>query len=158
MLPSRTVAILDKCTNCTYITHNYFDSINRIMGSEMLPPYFVSPHNQEGIMSAQPVDIQILGRTLRVNCPKEQQDALKSSAAELEQRLKDLKNRTGVTNTEQLIFIVALNICHELAQEKIKTQDYTDNMEQKIRVLQHTIEQALQEQARITGRTITPLE
>ncbi|MGP1924375.1 MAG: cell division protein ZapA [Arsenophonus sp. NEOnobi-MAG3] len=109
-------------------------------------------------MTTHPIDIQILGRTLRVNCPKEQQNALKSSAAELEQRLKDLKNRTGVTNTEQLIFIVALNICHELAQEKNKTQDYTDNMEQKIRVLQHTIEEALQEQARITGQTITPLE
>ncbi|MGP1928637.1 MAG: cell division protein ZapA [Arsenophonus sp. NC-WZS1-MAG3] len=109
-------------------------------------------------MSTQPVDIQILGRTLRVNCPKEQENALKCSAAELEKRLKDLRNRTGVTNTEQLIFIVALNICHELMQEKTKTQDYTHNMEQKIRVLQHTIEQALQEQARITSQTITPLE
>ncbi|MFP3019558.1 MAG: cell division protein ZapA [Arsenophonus sp.] len=109
-------------------------------------------------MSSQPVDIQILGRTLKVNCPKEQQNALKSSAVELEKRLKDLKNLTGVTNTEQLIFIVALNICHELTQEKIKIQDYTDNMQQKIRILQHTIEQALQEQERITKRTITPLE
>ncbi|MFP3013879.1 MAG: cell division protein ZapA [Arsenophonus sp. NC-QC1-MAG3] len=109
-------------------------------------------------MSTQPVDIQILGQTLRVNCPKEQQNALKCSAAELEKRIKYLKNRTGVRNTEQLIFIVALNICHELAQEKIKIQKYTDNMKQKIRVLQYTIEQALQEQARITGRTIYSLE
>ncbi|MBE8365738.1 cell division protein ZapA, partial [Leptospira borgpetersenii serovar Balcanica] len=27
-------------------------------------------------MSAQPVDIQIFGRSLRVNCPPEQRDAL----------------------------------------------------------------------------------
>ncbi|MGP1928973.1 MAG: cell division protein ZapA [Arsenophonus sp. NC-WZS1-MAG3] len=109
-------------------------------------------------MSTQPIDIQILGQTLRVNCPKEQQNALKCSAAELEKRIKYLKNRTGVTNTEQLIFIVALNICHELAQEKTKIQNYTNNMKQKIRVLQDTIEQALQEQARIAGRTIYSLE
>ncbi|WP_445494499.1 cell division protein ZapA [Photorhabdus sp. SF281] len=105
-------------------------------------------------MSAQPVDIQIFGRSLRVNCPSEQKEALLAAAVELEQRLEDLKERTRVTNTEQLVFIVALNICHELAQEKVKTRDYAYNMEQKIKMLQQTIEQALVEQGRITERTI----
>lgn len=103
-------------------------------------------------MSAQPVDIQIFGRTLRVNCPPEQQEALKQAADDLNQRLQDLKDRTRVTNTEQLVFIAALNICHELAQERVKTRDYAANMEQRIRLLQQTIEQALVEQGRITDR------
>lgn len=76
--------------------------------------------SQEGGMSAQPVDLQIFGRSLRVNCPPEQQDALNLAAEDLNQRLQDLKVRTRVTNTEQLVFIAALNICHELAQEKSK--------------------------------------
>ncbi|OCA56117.1 cell division protein ZapA [Photorhabdus namnaonensis] len=109
-------------------------------------------------MSAQPVDIQIFGRSLRVNCPSEQKEALLAAAVELEQRLEDLKERTRVTNTEQLIFIVALNICHELAQEKVKTRDYAYNMEQKIKMLQQTIEHALVEQGRITESTISPNE
>ncbi|MER2473536.1 cell division protein ZapA [Photorhabdus laumondii] len=109
-------------------------------------------------MSAQPVDIHIFGRSLRVNCPSEQKEALLAAAVELEQRLEDLKERTRVTNTEQLIFIVALNICHELAQEKVKTRDYAYNMEQKIKMLQQTIEQALVEQGRITESTISPNE
>jgi cell division protein ZapA len=108
--------------------------------------------SQEGGMSAQPVDIQIFGRSLRVNCPPEQQDALNMAAQDLNQRLQDLKVRTRVTNTEQLVFIAALNICHELAQEKVKTRDYAANMEQRIRMLQQTIEQALLEQGRITDR------
>jgi cell division protein ZapA len=108
--------------------------------------------SQEGGMSAQPVDIQIFGRSLRVNCPPEQQDALNAAADDLNQRLQDLKVRTRVTNTEQLVFIAALNICHELAQEKVKTRDYAANMEQRIRILQQTIEQALVEQGRITDR------
>ena len=103
-------------------------------------------------MSAQPVDIQIFGRSLRVNCPPEQQDALNLAAEELNQRLQDLKVRTRVTNTEQLVFIAALNICYELAQEKSKTRDYASNMEERIRMLQQTIEQALLEQGRITDR------
>ncbi len=101
-------------------------------------------------MSAQPVDIQIFGRSLRVNCPPEQIEALQAAAEELDQRLHSLKERTRVTNTEQLVFIVALNICHELAQEKMKTRDYAYNMEQKIKMLQQTIEKALLEQGKIT--------
>ena len=94
-------------------------------------------------MSAQPVDIQIFGRSLRVNCPPDQRDALN----------QDLKERTRVTNTEQLVFIAALNISYELAQEKAKTRDYAASMEQRIRMLQQTIEQALLEQGRITEKT-----
>ncbi len=71
-------------------------------------------------MSAQPVDIQIFGRSLRVNCPPEQRDALNQAAEDLNQRLQDLKVRTRVTNTEQLVFIAALNISYELTPGKGK--------------------------------------
>lgn len=113
---------------------------------------WLASQQQESGMSAQPVDIQIFGRSLRVNCPPEQRDALNQAADELNQRLQDLKVRTRVTNTEQLVFIAALNICYELAQEKVKTRDYAANMEQRIRMLQQTIEQALLEQGRISER------
>jgi len=109
-------------------------------------------------MSAQPVDIQIFGRSLRVNCPPEQQEALNMAAEALNQRLQDLKVRTRVTNTEQLVFIAALNVCHELAQERLKTRDYASNMEQRIRMLQQTIEQALLEQGKISEREGAPFE
>jgi len=66
--------------------------------------------------------------------------------------LQDLKVRTRVTNTEQLVFIAALNISYELAQEKTKTRDYASSMEQRIRMLQQTIEQALLDQGRISER------
>lgn len=103
-------------------------------------------------MSAQPVDIQIFGRSLRVNCPPEQRDALNQAAEELDRRLQDLKVRTRVSNTEQLVFIAALNVCYELEQEKHKTNDYAASMEQRIRMLQQTLEQALVEQGRNNER------
>ncbi|MGL9769444.1 MAG: cell division protein ZapA [Sodalis sp. (in: enterobacteria)] len=109
-------------------------------------------------MSAQPVDIQIFGRTLRVNCPPEQQKELNQAVEDLNQRLQDLKVRTKVTNTEQLVFIAALNICHELTQERLNTQDYATNMEERIRLLQQTIEQSLLEQGRIAERPGNQIE
>ncbi len=80
------------------------------------------------------------------------------AAEDLSQRLQDLKVRTRVNNTEQLVFIAALNVCHELAQERLKTRDYASNMEQRIRMLQQTIEQALLEQGRISDRQDTQFE
>ena len=117
--------------------------------------YSVAPSQTMGLKTkaAQPVDIQIFGRSLRVNCPPDQRDALNQAADDLNQRLQDLKERTRVTNTEQLVFIAALNISYELAQEKAKTRDYAASMEQRIRMLQQTIEQALLEQGRITEKT-----
>ncbi|WP_042469429.1 cell division protein ZapA, partial [Yersinia pestis] len=56
------------------------------------------------------------------------------------------------------VFIAALNVCHELAQERLKTRDYASNMEQRIRMLQQTIEQALLEQGRISDRQDTQFE
>lgn len=109
-------------------------------------------NQQEGGMSAQPVDLQIFGRSLRVNCPPEQRDALSQAADDLNQRLQDLKERTRVTNTEQLVFIAALNISYELTQEKAKTRDYAASMEQRIKMLQQTIEQALLDQGRTPER------
>ncbi|GKX57512.1 cell division protein ZapA [Leminorella grimontii] len=103
-------------------------------------------------MSAQPVDIQILGKSLRINCPQEQREALSRAAADLNQRLLDLKERTRVTNSEQLILTAALNISYELTQEKDKTDEYAKSMEMRIRMLQDTIEQALVEQSQISQR------
>lgn len=104
-------------------------------------------------MSAQPVDIQIFGRALRVNCPPDQQQALNEAAAELDRRLQELKARSKVGSTEQLVFITALNICYELAQEKQKTSSYAASMEQRIRLLQQTIEQALIDHTPLTNKT-----
>lgn len=104
-------------------------------------------------MSLQPVDIQIFGRMLRVNCPQEQQLALNQAAEDLNQRLQILKLRTKVSNTEQLVFIAALNLCNELTQEKLKTKDYATNIEQRVRLLQQTIEQTLIEQNCTTKHT-----
>lgn len=109
-------------------------------------------------MVTQPVEIQIFGRLLRVNCPLEQQQALNNAADDLNHRLQELKVRSKVTNTEQLVFIVALNVCHELAQERLKTREYATNMEQRIRILQQTIEQALLEQNRMTDHQEAPFE
>lgn len=100
-------------------------------------------------MVIKPVDVQIFGRSIKVNCPSEQHDALNDAVENLNQRLNELKMRSNVTNLEQLVCIVALNLCHELSKEKIKTHHFALNAEKSIRKLQVTIEEALIEQKNI---------
>ncbi|MBV7297773.1 cell division protein ZapA [Enterovibrio paralichthyis] len=94
-------------------------------------------------MTTQAVEIQILGKLMRVNCPVGQEQALKDAADDFDQRLHELSERTKVTNTEQLLTIAALNVCYELRAEKQKNVDDKTDMEQRILLLQQTIEEAL---------------
>lgn len=109
-------------------------------------------------MTEQAIDVQILGRTLRINCPTQQKEDLDKAVMDLTQRLQDLKIRTKVTNLDQLIFIAALNICYELTQEKLKTIKYATNIKQYIVSLQEIIEKALEKHDNITKQFNTILE
>lgn len=71
-------------------------------------------------MSTQPIEVQILGRLFKFNCTNEQAVALQSAAADLNERLESLKQKTQINNTEQLLLSVALTLSTELAEEKIK--------------------------------------
>ncbi len=89
------------------------------------------------------VSIQILGRTLNVNCPVEEQEDLQQAVINLNERLQDLKQRLKVINREQLITIVALNLCNELLQTEQKGRAQLDAVVSKIGLLQRCLEQAL---------------
>ncbi len=70
------------------------------------------------IMSNQAVDVEILGEKLtRVNCPPGQRSLI-AAAADLDNRLKEMAERTKVTNEVKLLTIAALNICSELQTKK----------------------------------------
>ncbi|BAC24579.1 ygfE [Wigglesworthia glossinidia endosymbiont of Glossina brevipalpis] len=94
-------------------------------------------------MNEKPVDIQIFGRTLRINCPDEEKSYLKKASENLEKRLINLKEKSKISNTEQLLFIAALNMCYELDKEKNKFKKYSINIEKCIKLLKNTINQAL---------------
>ncbi|MEI8634097.1 cell division protein ZapA [Vibrio sp. PP-XX7] len=85
-------------------------------------------------MNNQAVDIKVLGKITRVNCPEGQKESLLQAAQELDGRLQSMAERTKVTNEVKLLTIAALNICYEL-QNQIKEQEQsahclTERMEQ----------------------------
>lgn len=96
-------------------------------------------------MSGQAIDIKLLDRSYRVMCPDGQESALREAARQLDERLEDTRSATKLTNVEQIAVMAALNLCHEWMQERQDQAKHTAALEDKIRLLQATIEKAMGE-------------
>ncbi|MGL4734884.1 MAG: cell division protein ZapA [Enterovibrio sp.] len=94
-------------------------------------------------MTTHVVEIRILGRLMRVNCPEGQQQVLLHAAKEFDKRLQQLSEKTKVTNIEQLVTIAALNLSHEIYTERQKQNENIRQIEWRLAKLEKNISQAL---------------
>lgn len=94
-------------------------------------------------MTQRTVEINVLDRKLKVACPIGQETALLSAAAELSDRLTNLRNSKSIATPEQTLLMTALNLTNDLllAKQQLKTEK--EENKKKIALLQSTIEQAL---------------
>lgn len=99
-------------------------------------------------MSSSAVDITLLGRTYSIACPVGREHALREVAEKLEKQLSSLKNRTNNLSREEIAIMAALNIGYELLEEQTKNQDYMQLMNERIGLLQATLENALIEKTK----------
>ncbi|MFT5704930.1 MAG: cell division protein ZapA [Shewanella sp.] len=98
-------------------------------------------------MSSHAIEISLLGRTYSIACPPGQEKALQHVAEKLEKQLITLKSRTNNLSREEISIMAALNIGYELLEEQQKNQDYNRQMDEKIGLLQSTLENALVERS-----------
>ncbi len=94
-------------------------------------------------MSNQAVDVEILGKLTRVNCPAGQEDSLISAAQDLDRRLKEMADRTKVTNEVKLLTIAALNICYELQTYQQQNDGQQQEINERMEKLTVSLEDAL---------------
>jgi cell division protein ZapA len=89
------------------------------------------------------LDITILGQHYKMACPDGEEENLEKSVAQFNDKLKSMKAQAPSRRNEQHIVMAALNYCHQLNIEKIKNEDYIRELNQRIELLQDSIEQAL---------------
>ncbi len=94
-------------------------------------------------MAQRTVEINVTDRKLKVACPVGQESALLSAAAELSERLTNASNSKSIATPEQALLMTALNLANELLTTKKQLQTEQKQNQQKITLLQSTIEQAL---------------
>ncbi|MBY5993595.1 cell division protein ZapA [Ferrimonas balearica] len=96
-------------------------------------------------MSSKTLEINLLGKAFAVACPPGQEEQLRRVADRLQERLEQLRQRTGSGNLEQLAVMAALNLSHELMVSEQQQAVTERQMATRIQVLQDAIEQALSE-------------
>ncbi|MFC4654799.1 cell division protein ZapA [Rheinheimera marina] len=64
--------------------------------------------------------ISVLGRVLKVACPVGEEQRLQAAITELETRVANTKYKPGVHMNEDVLLMIALNLCNELVDLKPK--------------------------------------
>ena len=67
-------------------------------------------------MSQRTMDIKLMDRYYKVNCPEGQEIALQQAADKLNHKLGQIRQATRLSHPEQIAVMAALNLCHEGAR------------------------------------------
>ena len=89
------------------------------------------------------VDIFILGQQYKIACPEGEEQTLQNTVEQFTDKLTKIKSRTRALRSEQLIVMTALNFCHELSIEKTKNQKHAEQLSERIKNLQESIDAVL---------------
>ncbi len=60
------------------------------------------------------LEIYILDKPFRVNCPPEEQEILRASASLLDKKMREVRTHSRISGLERIAVIVALNLSREL--------------------------------------------
>lgn len=89
------------------------------------------------------VTVKILDKEYRVACPPQERQALELSAKLLNQKMREVKDRGAVVGSERVAVMAALNIAHELVQQKTNRDARMESIKTRVKGLQDRIENAL---------------
>ncbi|HHO68406.1 MAG TPA: cell division protein ZapA [Gammaproteobacteria bacterium] len=93
--------------------------------------------------AAKPLRIQILDKEYLVACPEDEREALFASAEFLSDKMREIRDAGKVVGADRIAVMAALNMAHELLQQRNSKDDYQHNISNRIRALQDKIDLAL---------------
>lgn len=77
-------------------------------------------------MTTETVTVHILGKDYQVACPSDERESLINSAAELDRRMKVIRQSGTVIGVERIAVMAALNLAHEVINPSV-TEDTVDH-------------------------------
>jgi cell division protein ZapA len=92
---------------------------------------------------AKPMRIHILDKEYLVACPENEREALFASAELLTNKMKEIRDSGKIVGADRIAVMAALNMAHELLEQKTTKDDYQHNISKRIRALQDKIDIAL---------------
>ena len=73
------------------------------------------------------LEVFILDKSYRINCPENEQESLRSSAQYLDRKMREIRGSGKVIGLERIAVITALNISHELLSISRRMDNESDS-------------------------------
>ena len=93
--------------------------------------------------AAKPMRVHILDKEYLVACPEDEREALFASAELLTSKMKEIRDSGKIVGADRIAVMAALNMAHELLDQKSSKDDYQHLISKRIRALQDKIDIAL---------------
>jgi len=93
--------------------------------------------------NAKPLRVHIMDKEYLIACPDDEREALFASAEFLTDKMKEIRDTGKIVGADRIAVMAALNMAHELLDQKTVKDDYQLNISQRIRALQNKIDVAL---------------
>jgi cell division protein ZapA len=92
---------------------------------------------------AKPMRIHILDKEYLVACQDSERDELFASAELLTQKMKEIRDTGKVVGADRIAVMAALNMAHELLQQRHSGDEFQQTISKRIRTLQDRLDMAL---------------
>ena len=89
------------------------------------------------------VSITILDKEYKIACKPDQQNGLRASAQYLDQHMREIRQSAKLIGADRIAMIAALNITHELLDERHNKTLQERILNDRIKILQTKIDQAM---------------
>ena len=90
-----------------------------------------------------PVTVRIMEKEYRVACHEGEQDSLLASARFLDEKMREIRTSGRVIGTDRIAVMAALNLAHDLLEQKYSKDDSSKTINKRLRAMQEKIEVAL---------------
>lgn len=90
------------------------------------------------------IEINLLGRTFKVACSKEEEPQLMAAAQYLDNKMRDIRENSKVIGVERIAMMAGLNIAHELMSKGGMSRE--PEYREKLQSLENILDQTLADQ------------
>ncbi len=87
--------------------------------------------------------VHILDKEYLIACPDDEREALFASAEFLTEKMKEIRDSGKIVGADRIAVMAALNMAHELLENKNFKSDFQHTVSKRIRALQDKIDVAL---------------
>ncbi len=94
---------------------------------------------------AKPINVHILDKEYLVACPDNEREALLDAARHLDQAMRGVRDSGRVIGSERIAVITALNITHELLQNRREKDQLTRSVDDGVKRMIEKIELVMQD-------------